>query len=98
MIAVVAPHFRRPGEVAAAGGGGRPAPARVKAPYPATHDPAYDVAIRAQAADLLATPNVPAWTYLDPARLSERLARPETDRATRAGIDFALYLDRWLTR
>ncbi|WP_326947641.1 asparagine synthase (glutamine-hydrolyzing) [Amycolatopsis sp. NBC_01307] len=71
---------------------------RVKAPYPATHDPGYDVAIRAQAADLLATPNAPAWTYLDPARLSERLARPETDRATRAGIDFALNLDLWLTR
>jgi asparagine synthase (glutamine-hydrolysing) len=71
---------------------------RVKAPYPATHDPAYDIAIRAQAADLLSSPNAPVWTYLDPGRLSERLERPDTDRATRAGIDFALNLDLWLTR
>jgi asparagine synthase (glutamine-hydrolysing) len=71
---------------------------RVKAPYPATHDPAYDVAIRSQAADLLASPTAPVWTYLAPERLRERLTRPDGDRATRAGIDFALNLDLWLAR
>jgi asparagine synthase (glutamine-hydrolysing) len=43
-----------------------------------------------------ATPTAPVWTYLDPARLRERLDRRVTDRATRAGIDFALNLDVWL--
>ncbi len=70
--------------------------ARVKAPYPATQDPAYDRAIRDQAAELHASPNAPVWTFLDPQRLRDRLARPTTDRATRAGIDFALNLDVWL--
>ena len=69
---------------------------RTKAPYPVTQDPAYDRAIRDQAADLVATPTSPAWTFLDPQRLRDRLARPVTDRATRAGIDFALNLDLWL--
>lgn len=69
---------------------------RVKAPYPVTRDPAYDRVIREQAQDLLATPTAPAWTYLDPNRLRDRLGRTETDRATRSGIDFALNLDLWL--
>ena len=69
---------------------------RVKAPYPAAHDPAYDTAIRAQASDLLATPNAPAWDLLDPGQLRQRLNRPDADRATRAGLDFALNLDLWL--
>ncbi len=69
---------------------------RVKAPYPVTQDPAYDRVLRHQAADLLATPSAPVWTVLDPQRLRARLARPATDRATRAGIDFALNLDLWL--
>jgi asparagine synthase (glutamine-hydrolysing) len=70
--------------------------ARTKAPYPATQDPAYDHAIREQAADLLTMPTAPVWTYLDPLRLRDRLSRPATDRASRAGIDFALNLDLWL--
>ena len=69
---------------------------RVKAPYPSTLDPAYDRAIHDQAVDLLATPTAPIWTFLDPTRLRDRLARPVTDRATRSGIDFALNLDLWL--
>jgi asparagine synthase (glutamine-hydrolysing) len=69
---------------------------RTKAPYPSTQDPAYDHAIRAQARDLLGTPDSPAWTYLDPRHLRERVDRPVTDRATRSGIDFALSLDVWL--
>jgi asparagine synthase (glutamine-hydrolysing) len=71
---------------------------RVKAPYPVTHDPAYDAAIREQARDLLATPSAPVWNYLDPRRVGDRLERPDTDRATRAGLDFALNLDLWLRR
>jgi asparagine synthase (glutamine-hydrolysing) len=67
---------------------------RTKAPYPATPDPAYDRAIAEQAKDLLATPTAPAWTYLDPGALRDRLGRP--DRATRSGVDFALNLDLWL--
>jgi asparagine synthase (glutamine-hydrolysing) len=69
---------------------------RVKAPYPVTQDPAYDNTIRDQAHDLLGTPTAPVWTLLDPVRLRERLARDTVDRATRAGIDFALNLDIWL--
>jgi asparagine synthase (glutamine-hydrolysing) len=69
---------------------------RAKAPYPSTQAPAYDHAIRTQARDLLATPAAPAWTYLDQRHLRERVDRPVTDRATRAGIDFALSLDVWL--
>ncbi|AUI60300.1 asparagine synthase (glutamine-hydrolyzing) [Amycolatopsis sp. BJA-103] len=70
---------------------------RTKAPYPITQDVAYDRAIRDQAGDLAATPTAPVWTFLDPQRLRDRLARPVTDRATRAGIDFALNLDLWLS-
>ncbi|MET9487229.1 asparagine synthase (glutamine-hydrolyzing) [Nocardia sp. NPDC006630] len=70
--------------------------ARVKAPYPITHDPAYDLALRAQAADLAAQPAAPVWDYLDRNRLRERLTRPLADRATRAALDFALNFDLWL--
>jgi asparagine synthase (glutamine-hydrolysing) len=69
---------------------------RVKAPYPAAFDPAYEDATRSQARDLLATPNAPAFELLDPERLRLRLDRPPGDRATRAGLDFALNLDAWL--
>jgi asparagine synthase (glutamine-hydrolysing) len=69
---------------------------RTKAPYPVTQDPAYDEAIREQAHDLLVTPTAPVWTLLDPAHLRDRLDRYPIDRATRAGIDFALNLDIWL--
>lgn len=69
---------------------------RTKAPYPVTQDPAYDRAIREQAGDLLLTPTAPVWTFLDPQRLRDRLARLAPGRATRAGIDFALNLDLWL--
>jgi asparagine synthetase B (glutamine-hydrolysing) len=69
---------------------------RVKAPCPAAFDPACDDAIRSQARDLLATPNAPAFELLDPERLRLRLDRPPGDRATRAGLDFALNLDAWL--
>ncbi|WP_194818459.1 asparagine synthase (glutamine-hydrolyzing) [Nocardia sp. XZ_19_385] len=69
---------------------------RTKAPYPITHDPAYDRALREQAADLLAEPAAPVWDYLDRTRLRERLQRPLDDRATRSGIDFALNFDIWL--
>ncbi|WP_020392427.1 asparagine synthase (glutamine-hydrolyzing) [Kribbella catacumbae] len=70
---------------------------RTKAPYPITQDPLYDRAIRDQASDLLATPTAPVWTYLDPQRLRDRLTRPITTRATRAGIDFTLNLNLWLS-
>jgi asparagine synthase (glutamine-hydrolysing) len=71
---------------------------RVKTPYPATPDPGYDAAIHDQVGDLMATPSAPVWDYLDPRRVRERLDRQETDRATRAGLDFALSLDLWLRR
>jgi asparagine synthase (glutamine-hydrolysing) len=71
---------------------------RTKAPYPITQDAGYDRVIQEQAGDLLATPSSPVWTYLDPQRLRDRIARPVTDRATRSGIDFALNFDLWLRR
>ncbi|WP_410875335.1 asparagine synthase (glutamine-hydrolyzing) [Nocardia sp. A7] len=70
--------------------------ARTKAPYPITHDPAYDRALRTQAADLIAAASAPVWDYLDRSRLRDRLHRPLDDRATRAGLDFALNMDLWL--
>jgi asparagine synthase (glutamine-hydrolysing) len=69
---------------------------RTKAPYPVTHDPAYHREISEQAHDLLATPTAPVWAFLEPQRLRDRLRRPATDHATRAGIEFALNLDLWL--
>jgi asparagine synthase (glutamine-hydrolysing) len=69
---------------------------RTKAPYPVTQDPAYDRVIQDQAGDLVSTPTAPVWTFLDPQHLRDRLARRVTNRATRAGIDFALSLDLWL--
>lgn len=69
---------------------------RTKAPYPITHDPAYDRALRAQATDLITQPSAPVWDYLDRRRVQERLGRPLDDRATRSGIDFALNFDIWL--
>lgn len=63
---------------------------------PRYQDPAYDRVIRDQAHDLLMTPAAPAWAFLDPQGIRDRPARTVTDRATRAGIDFALNLDLWL--
>ncbi|MFI1235097.1 asparagine synthase (glutamine-hydrolyzing) [Nocardia salmonicida] len=69
---------------------------RTKAPYPITHDPAYDRALRAQATNLITQPSAPVWDYLDRHRVQSRLGRPLDDRATRSGIDFALNFDIWL--
>ncbi|HEV7979709.1 asparagine synthase (glutamine-hydrolyzing) [Amycolatopsis sp.] len=71
---------------------------RTKTPYPITQDAEYDWAIQEQAGDLLATPSSPVWTYLDPQRLRDRIARPVIDHPTRSGIDFALNFDLWLRR
>lgn len=70
--------------------------ARVKSPYPSVGHPGYHQTLREQVADLLATPAAPVWGYLDAAAVRHRLARPATDRATRAGLDFVLNLDLWL--
>ncbi|WP_018349265.1 asparagine synthase (glutamine-hydrolyzing) [Longispora albida] len=70
---------------------------RVKAPYPSTGDPRYHAVVREQAGDLLLSPASPAWAYLDPAALRQRLTRPAGDWATRAALDFAINLDLWLT-
>jgi asparagine synthase (glutamine-hydrolysing) len=69
---------------------------RVKAPYPSTQDPRYLRMVQDQVGDLLGTPTAPVWAYLDPAALLSRLSRPDSDRATRAGLDFALSFDVWL--
>jgi asparagine synthase (glutamine-hydrolysing) len=69
---------------------------RVKAPYPSTQDPRYRRMIQDQVGDLLATPTAPVWDYFDPTALRNRLSRPDSDRATRAGLDFALSFDLWL--
>ncbi|MEV6522191.1 asparagine synthase (glutamine-hydrolyzing) [Longispora sp. NPDC051575] len=70
---------------------------RVKAPYPTTQDPGYHEGLRGLVSDLLASPGAPVWTYLDADALRDRLLRPGADPATRAGLDFALNLDLWLT-
>jgi asparagine synthase (glutamine-hydrolysing) len=70
---------------------------RVKSHYPTTQDPAYDAALRGQAADLVATPSHPVFTLVDRQRLAT--AAKATDRADlldRLDLELALDLATWL--
>ncbi|MER5808235.1 asparagine synthase (glutamine-hydrolyzing) [Streptomyces sp. NPDC002033] len=71
---------------------------RVKSPYPATQDPAYGQALRAQAEDLLAKPSHEVFELVDRDAVT-RLARstaPLTTQAGRRGLERTLDLALWL--
>jgi asparagine synthase (glutamine-hydrolysing) len=73
---------------------------RVKSPYPATQDPEYERALRAEVAALLGDPGAPAMNLLDPEPLRAVLDKPlgeVSDQRNRFGLEMALQLNTWLT-
>lgn len=73
---------------------------RRKSPYPATQDPAYARALRAQLAALLARKDAPVLPLLDVARA--RAVAADTggpaDEVSRSSMEQALLLNDWLAR
>ncbi|WP_230623625.1 asparagine synthetase B family protein [Chromobacterium violaceum] len=72
---------------------------RVKSPYPATQDPAYEQALRQGLARVLDDSRSPALPLLDKAAAWKLLDRPFGKTSTspeRAGLEMALGLDEWL--
>ncbi|WP_437774524.1 asparagine synthase (glutamine-hydrolyzing) [Sorangium sp. So ce1097] len=73
---------------------------RRKSPYPATQDPAYARALRAQLAALLAKKDAPVLPLLDVARA--RAVAADTggpaDEVSRSSMEQALLLNDWLAR
>ncbi|GAA2212120.1 asparagine synthase (glutamine-hydrolyzing) [Nonomuraea monospora] len=70
---------------------------RVKSPYPATQDPAYDRALRERAAELLRDPGSPAAALVDWGKAAAIVAEPPS-QANRAALERFVQLDRWLRR
>jgi asparagine synthase (glutamine-hydrolysing)/amidotransferase len=73
---------------------------RVKTPYPATQDPAYERALRVELAELAADPNAPVLPLLDGEKVRRLADRPlgEVSRPyDRGGLELALWFNRWLT-
>ncbi|MEV0219887.1 asparagine synthase (glutamine-hydrolyzing) [Streptomyces sp. NPDC050704] len=72
---------------------------RVKTPYPATQDPRYELALRAELADVLNDPDAPVRPLLDLGRARRVLGRAPGDVSrpyARGGIEMALWLNAWL--
>ncbi|MDG6101801.1 asparagine synthase (glutamine-hydrolyzing) [Dactylosporangium aurantiacum] len=72
---------------------------RVKTPYPATLDPAYEAALRTRLAAVLADRDAPVRPLLDLRRAAGLLRRDVGDRSRpydRGGLEMALWLDDWL--
>ncbi|MCD0493097.1 asparagine synthase (glutamine-hydrolyzing) [Chromobacterium violaceum] len=72
---------------------------RVKSPYPATQDPAYEQALRQGLARVLDDSRSPALPLLDKAAAWKLLDRPFGKTSTspeRAGLEMALGLNEWL--
>lgn len=73
---------------------------RVKNPYPATQDPAYERALRAALADVVADESAPAGPFLDMTRIRAVLERPvgvSSPRQDRIGIELAVGLNAWMS-
>jgi len=73
---------------------------RVKTPYPATQDPGYEAALRAELAELAANPAAPVRPLLDLEKVKsyvQRAAGEVSQPYDRGGLEMALWLDRWLT-
>ncbi|MEV4922009.1 asparagine synthase (glutamine-hydrolyzing) [Streptomyces roseoverticillatus] len=73
---------------------------RVKTPYPATQDPAYESALRAELAEVVRDPASPVLPLLDMDRVGRTLARPQGGVSRpydRGGLEMALWLNSWLS-
>ncbi|MEU5347728.1 asparagine synthase (glutamine-hydrolyzing) [Streptomyces sp. NPDC020766] len=73
---------------------------RVKSPYPATQDPAYERALRTRLAEVVSNTDSPVLPLLDPARVRRIMDRPMGDVSRpydRGSLEMALWLDAWLT-
>jgi asparagine synthase (glutamine-hydrolysing) len=72
---------------------------RVKSPYPATQDPAYERALRLQLQDFISTPSTPFTTTFDEAALRRLIDKPMGATSIgweRGEIDHALAFGNWL--
>jgi asparagine synthase (glutamine-hydrolysing) len=72
---------------------------RVKAPYPATQDPAYEMALRLELADVAADPASPVTRLLAPEKVAKLVNRPLGEFSMpydRGSLELALWFDRWL--
>jgi asparagine synthase (glutamine-hydrolysing) len=72
---------------------------RQKSPYPSTQDPAYEKAVRADVAEILADRSHPATSLLNRKAIQDMLARPlgNTSSLTdRAGLERARSISAWV--
>ncbi|GAU68931.1 putative asparagine synthetase [Streptomyces sp. NBRC 110611] len=73
---------------------------RVKAPYPSTHDPAYEQSLRDELRTVMADSASPVSELLDPKQVADLLGRPlghKSLQSDRMGMELALGLNSWLT-
>ncbi|MFM9441680.1 asparagine synthase (glutamine-hydrolyzing) [Streptomyces acidiscabies] len=73
---------------------------RMKSPYPATQDPAYERALRTRLAEVVANPDSPVLPLLDVTRVRGLVKRPMGDVSQpydRGSLEMALWLDAWMT-
>jgi asparagine synthase (glutamine-hydrolysing) len=74
---------------------------RVKSPYPATLDPRYELALRAELARVVADRDAPVLPLLDRDRVRRLLDRPMRGPSRpydRGGLEMALWLNDWIER
>ncbi len=69
---------------------------RRKAPFPATQDPAYEAALRAELAAVLASPNAPIAPLLNHRRARDLPPLVTSSNETRSSIELILRLNSWL--
>ncbi len=72
---------------------------RLKSPYPATQDPAYERALRLQMEDFISTPSQPDKRAFDDAALRRLVEKPLGKTSIgweRGDIDHALAIGNWL--
>lgn len=73
---------------------------RVKSPYPSTQDPAYEQALRASLAHIMATDRAPVRALLDASKVKHTLDRTvgaSSPMHERMGMELAVGLNTWLT-
>lgn len=72
---------------------------RVKTPYPATQDGAYEQGLRAELADVLDDPAAPILDLIDRAKVRALLERAPAEISqpyNRGGLEMALWMNRWI--
>ncbi|MGW4940903.1 asparagine synthase (glutamine-hydrolyzing) [Actinoplanes sp. NPDC004185] len=73
---------------------------RAKTPYPATQDPAYERALRADLVAILADPDAPVLPLLDVDKARRLVRRPVGAVSfpyDRGGLEMAIWLNSWLS-